>query len=288
MEYCKINEKIFKLWKEFNNDLEKQFQKLDIKNYIPYFFTEEFQDPPDILFIGCNPSITDKTIGDNSFSDYYFENFKNEEKITDTKNKTFYKIQEQDKKLASELMYFKKIKEVSDYVSPNCNWQHIDLLYIRCTKQKNVEQLIHDENLKKFISEQQKITMEVIKKIKPKIIVVINALASKLFKEINNDYIKFNEKSGYYDFNYEEEFSCSCFFSSMLSGQRALDNESLLRLKWHIKKCYNKKLKNSSCNKLPSLINDTVCKFYKTTTSLPFHPNARCLCCLQCKQCEFL
>lgn len=32
MEYCKINEKIFKLWKEFNNDLEKQFQKLDIKN----------------------------------------------------------------------------------------------------------------------------------------------------------------------------------------------------------------------------------------------------------------
>lgn len=134
--------------------------------------------------------------------------------------------------------YFKKFIDISSQVG--LNWTHLDLLFLRETNQKVVKSLA-DSNLgHTFFDEQLKISKKIIERSKPKIIVVNNTYArdllhSELFSSPKYNF-EFDETIGTYRIVKNKELNgIPIFFTSMLTGQRALDLGSYKRLIWHIK-----------------------------------------------------
>lgn len=95
---------------------------------------------------------------------------------------------------------------------------------------------------------------EIIEEAKPQIIVVANTTARLFFgkdknieKDVNiwlNYDFEFDNLIGTHRIKTEGNlFNTPVFFTSMLSGQRAMDNGSFERLQWHINFVLNK-LKN--------------------------------------------
>lgn len=128
--------------------------------------------------------------------------------------------------------YFKKFKDISQTVG--LGWTHIDLLFVRETNQKVVKELEKNELGKKFINEQLNISLTVIENVLPKIIVVNNTYARELLKGRLNS--KFDEEIGTHRITGRNNLhGIPIFFTSMLTGQRALDLGSYERLIWQIK-----------------------------------------------------
>jgi len=126
--------------------------------------------------------------------------------------------------------YFKKFIDISEAVG--IPWSHIDLLFVRETQQFIVKDLFKNELSRDFFEQQLIISKEIIEMTKPKVIIVNNSLARDYFqfetlfdkligtpRIINNQVLE----------------GTPVFFTSMLTGQRALDLGSYERLKWHIK-----------------------------------------------------
>ena len=134
--------------------------------------------------------------------------------------------------LESKIKYkfFNKLKELAKEL--NLPWEHIDLLYMRYTKQKEIEKLFKPEN--SIINKQIDITLNLIQKLDPKIIIIQNAFVSKILQKKLN--LSWNDKIGTY--LYKDKIPV--FLSGMLSGQRALDNGSYDRLKWHMQYALDK------------------------------------------------
>jgi hypothetical protein len=139
--------------------------------------------------------------------------------------------------------YFKKFPDVAK--KAGLAWSHFDLLGIRETKQENISNLLTIANGPTFVAEHLQISKEIIIAAKPKIIVVSNALARDFMGYDNNpkeekrvcmDFdFKFDDDIGTYRITNNGLDGTPVFFSSMLTGQRALDKGSLERLIWHIK-----------------------------------------------------
>ena len=221
---------------EINNEIFTLFEKQENKpECLPYFFPKDVEVNPDLLFIGINPSITKKTRGKIKKENYNIENIHNQEIIDEIKT--------QDESLRDTLPYFNKIQNMVNNNEIE-RYECIDLFYERKTSQKKILAISKNNSveLSDFGEKQFEITKKVIEKINPKIIVVINALASKIFRNIyniaDND---FDAEIGTYKKTIFNDQETIIFFSGMLSGQHALDNESFNRLKWHIK--YVKKIK---------------------------------------------
>ena len=120
---------------------------------------------------------------------------------------------------------------------------HHDLLFVRETSQEKVKEL--NKNFKSFFDNQLIISKEIIQASEPKIIVVINAGARKLFEDLFKDSqcsSPFDESLGAYMYDIgNKETKTPVLFSGMLSGRRALDIGSRESLKWHIRhilRCY--------------------------------------------------
>jgi len=139
--------------------------------------------------------------------------------------------------------YFIKFQEISKGVS--LDWSHTDLLFIRETNQQIVENIIADDknNGASFIYEQLLISKQIIEKCEPKILIVNNTLARKLLgkektekfdKWLDFDFIFDNEIGTYRIIKNNKLENTPVFFTSMLTGQRALDVGSYERLIWHI------------------------------------------------------
>jgi hypothetical protein len=127
--------------------------------------------------------------------------------------------------------YFKKFQDISK--KTNLKWTHIDLLFIRETNQKNIEAIVKTQTGWDFCQKQLEISKQIIQETKPKIIVVSNAYARRLF----GIYFKCSFDNNIGTFRIiENEFlnNTPVFFTSMLTGQRALDLGSYERLIWHI------------------------------------------------------
>lgn len=172
-----------------------------------------------ILFLGINPSFAENELHCNVENYYSLSQFGN-------------------------YRYFKKFEDIGKEC--NCTWTHLDLVFFRETNQRYIDTLINLPNGINFICEQLNISKEIIELSNPKIIVVANTKARQfLGKE------KSNGKNEW--LNYEFEFDhilgtdkivnqnsklngTPVFFTSMLTGQRAIDNGSFERLLWHIKK----------------------------------------------------
>jgi len=121
-------------------------------------------------------------------------------------------------------------------------------MVFRETDQKFIESFLYKENQGvQFIMDQIELAKRRIEHIQPKIIVVSNALARKF---MGKDRFSSNDKEHNvwmdFKFKFDEEKGTDkiigspplpnthVFFTSMLTGQRALDNGSRERLIWHI------------------------------------------------------
>lgn len=230
-----VNEKIMKIWKDNPTESGK---------YSPLLYPK-FKEGG-ILFIGLNPS--------KSKSAFNFIS-KDENALT---FEEFFKKGNMDKckdalikyeKLAKEkYSYFKKFREIKE------DFQHIDLFLYRLTNQEEFKEIIglskkkvngketivEENNFRKFGKKQLELTSDLIQQIKPKIIVVANAFASYIIKHYS-DIFKLNKdenyfsKKGYYKIKIGSN-EIPIIFTSMLTGQRALDNHTFKLLKWHIHK----------------------------------------------------
>ena len=183
-----------------------------------------------ILFIGINPSFNKgKGLLNNDFNNDNDGFYNNDDGHIDRNS------------------YFKKFREISKEV--NFDWAHTDLLFFRETNQKFVNQLLNLEIGKEFIKKQLEISKQIIIQAKPKVIIVSNALARDLMGIFikGEENIEISEPSMKFKFKFDDELgthkiinqkeleNIPVFFTSMLTGQRALDLGSYKRLIWHIK-----------------------------------------------------
>lgn len=163
-----------------------------------------------ILFIGINPSFDEK-------KNKHFKSF-------------FYDVHK------SEVLhgYFRKFEDIA--TKTNMQWSHFDLLFLRETNQNNIKQMHNDILGREFLNEQLKISKKVIENSKPKIIVISNAFARDLFLYECKFETFFDDTIGTHRIiNNNQLDGTPVFFTSMLTGQRALDNGSYERLIWHLK-----------------------------------------------------
>lgn len=186
-----------------------------------------------ILFIGINPSLGKEN---NKTSKNDKDTGKEDKEI-----RIFYpNSQEYDENTHP---YFKKFIEI--HKETGLPWTHLDLFYIRNSNQKEIEILFEESVTKDFAKEQYLISKEIIELARPRVIVVNNAYARKWLtdKQTNNDCFKckFDNEIGTYRIQDNPILvNTPIFFTSMLTGQRALDLGSYERLKWHIKFVLNK------------------------------------------------
>jgi hypothetical protein len=202
----------FSVEKEFGNEIRKiwdeaKYDSIESKNR--GFAVQDDIKYNSLMFIGINPSyngIPGNLFYDNSHGETH--------------------------------KYFKKFIEISSEVG--LNWSHQDLLFLRETNQKEVKSLGENNLGHVFYDEQLKISKKIIETTKPKIIVVNNTYARDLLHSQSFTTPK-------YDFEFDEKIGTErivnneilngvpIFFTSMLTGQRALDLGSYKRLIWHIK-----------------------------------------------------
>lgn len=190
-----------------------------------------------LLFIGINPSYKEGAINEKNES--YFINL-NQEGKNEINGKQY--------------PYFKKFVDITNRINKKqeensskiINWSHMDLLFHRETKQHFIENLKKEKNGIEFINEQLKIAEKILINSKPKIIIVSNTKARNFLKgkedkiSIGFDF-KFNNELGTYTITNNQNLNGTpVFFTSMLTGQRALDNGSYERLVWHINYVLNK------------------------------------------------
>jgi len=168
-----------------------------------------------LLFIGINPSRWKKEKIP----------FCNEDRCTPS----FYPLSQK-----SGHRYFNKFPDIA--LRTGVQWTHFDLLYINKTKQNIVKTIITKPNGKEFIEEQLRLSKSILDLCAPKVIIVNNAMARDLMRDNLEMNFVFDEKIGTHRWN-----KIPVFFTSMLTGQRALDNGSYERLVWHIKQVLNPK-----------------------------------------------
>lgn len=170
-----------------------------------------------ILFVGVNPSYT-----------------------LEDKQNIFYEAK-------PDIQYFRKFNELvnGDYETNfGINWTHLDLLFLKETKQKKIPLYFKFQAGIDFINAQLRLSQAIIEQSEPKIIVVSNTLARHFLGYDKNEHVthwmgykfKFDNKIGTHRITSKGNLeNTPIFFSSMLSGQRALDIGSFQRLKWHIR-----------------------------------------------------
>lgn len=223
--------------KRITNQIEVNYKEAELclsflENIEPELFkrgiaVEKANPVGAILFIGINPS------------------FKDGDPVPGTpKYNSIYEWTSPDEKTHP---YFNKSIEIADSEGIQLPFGHHDLFPIREREQGVLERMFDNDNngrliskkeYKQFIDASLSWSQETIRVCKPKIIVVVNAFASRLFFDYSllgfAPRKQWNEDLGV-DFIQIKETWVPIMFSGMLSGQRALDNQSEFRLRWHIR-----------------------------------------------------
>ena len=220
----KYNQEISRLWKlKFDNAI-KSTKNTNVK--FKQFCFHVKQDESPIWFFGMNPSLPRPLK----------EIFNPDNDLTDN---LIYDLKVEQEEMHGELQYFLKAIE---FFEKDVGIQELetpvfhDLYPVRHTKQKEFVQFIKHEENKEFREKLDEATKELIDGIMPDIIVIANAKASKLMQKI---FFGRNEYNGETKLTYElDGKKTDMIFSSMLSGQRALDTYSRSRLAREISKTW--------------------------------------------------
>lgn len=193
------------------------------------FQYDEDEKESDVLFLGMNPSFTgQKQVGSYEWTREW------------TRGKDYFKP------------FFTIEEKLKIEYSLGIKWTHYDLFAFRETKQANIKKLLmSNEEGRVFLFQQLEILKERLVQTQPKVIVASNALIrtflgmkrkedEKTPTEVGiwlGDWIKtkFDPKVGTHVILQPAELkNTKIFFTSMLSGQRALDLGTRERLIWHI------------------------------------------------------
>lgn len=235
-----INNKIIRLWKD-----EKKDEK---KARAPHLYSDFIKNG--ILFIGLNPS----KLNIYKIKKPLEEKYKDQAKtiLKELKHRPKYlkdllkadipKIAKMTQIIKDVHPYFAKCRDISDRT--HTIWEHIDLFSEIETEQEKIKKNYFEKKeknsdmikLKPFAEKQFEINIQAIEAIEPKVIVVINALASKIIEQYYDDknkLSKFDVDKGFHTVKLNN-ITIPIFFSSMLTGQRALDDGSYERLVWQI------------------------------------------------------
>ena len=219
-EFVKQYPKIIKIW--------DKYQHIEHTKYTPLLYDAPQDENGNyiegaIIFVGINPGFAEKDKANEvfHFSKNRIVNYAGIKYDLDT----------------SDWAYFKAFRNVmselkNKYENTN-DWGHIDLSFFRETNQKRAEEYYYnkDPNVHGFIWDQLAISIELLKAIKPSVIVVCNAFACKLISNWYKGGLEstYNLKTGLYSME-----GIPLLKAAMLSGQRAMDIGSRERLIWHI------------------------------------------------------
>lgn len=222
-----INQAAFDLWERTFTDQDDVL--------MPLIYPSIREDA--ILFIGLNPSFNEKWfvtifrgLGLQGVDPLAFYHWRNR---ADFDWAVALKIERLGR---NQYPYFNKFKDIAKHA--NSEWEHLDLFFYRETSQEQFKQRVyHKKRLSEFGQHQVELAKTLITQSKPKVIVVANAFASSLFQNLFPD-VRFDERCGYHHTPIEGR-AIPTFFSSMLTGGRAMDVGSYERLRWHVKQAVN-------------------------------------------------
>ncbi len=232
----KINEKIVKIWNDFSK----------IHNGRAPLFYGDFSEK-EFLSIGLNPSFSKERFLNNAIKEVTGDSIDAEEffKWDDVKkhlDEFIKKSLEIDNMARNSYPFHLALIEIAEQIGFKGNYEFVDMFLLRETSQGNLEPCIcenkrcnNSPKLNDFGKKQFDLLVEIIQTINPKIILVANALASKIFKNELSSSLEWEEEIGTYVLTVNN-VNCPVFLSGMISGQRALDIFSKERLIWHMKK----------------------------------------------------
>jgi hypothetical protein len=238
--YKKYHTKIVKAWKMVK---KKEFKKL----YARKAFAQDVLYKDGLLFLGVGASFFDgcEETCNKKYHPVQYETYKG-------------RIGEDEKKGYN---YYKPMIKLAKKTGFDNNWSNIDITLFRETNQSILESFFQNSSLANIMQEQLNLATRMIKDVEPKIIIASNTLVRKIFcleifQERGEKKFKSEVKS---EFCFDTSKSVikkygtplisaprssytgkalkktPIFFTSMLSGQRALDLGSFDRLIWHIK-----------------------------------------------------
>lgn len=189
------------------------------------------REPGQPLFVGLNPShktVDEELLGvRNPFS----EDLRDSHRVASILHREESVLGVNGK---SPHPYFGKFSELVQ--SPL--WNHVDVLAVRHTKQAELKGAlgIDDEGrFPPFVDNQIDIMLTLMDVLEPPVVVVVNALAANILLYKLADQLKWNETLGTYE-RQTEGRATPWLMSGMLTGQRALDNHSFKRLRWHVQR----------------------------------------------------
>jgi hypothetical protein len=206
----------------------------------------------DILFVGVNPSFidTDKSLHFvkincmKNDSTAYLSNLKksNFEALfydLDSVNSNIKTLGDIHKVFRQNYSYFKKFNHIADQL--NVTIEHLDLLPVRETSQKLVVKLLSQNQ--EFTNACFDIFLSALKQISPKAIIIENSFIRDLL--INSSHPEIRNYFPSYDFKSFKssdvgtpinKYGMAVYYTSMLTGQRAIDLGSYNRLIWSLNK----------------------------------------------------
>lgn len=142
--------------------------------------------------------------------------------------------------------YFRKfgqiVNHLDGYAAPplSCSertWNHVDTLAVRWNSQRELERALgidkNGETRLEYVQRQIVLTQNLIDALRPRIVVVVNALASTILKAALGGHLRWDAAAGC-DIRKVRGRTVPWIFSGMLTGQRALDNHTVRLLTWHV------------------------------------------------------
>ncbi|TPJ58658.1 hypothetical protein [Mesorhizobium sp. B2-6-1] len=218
MAWDVLNAEILAIWRE-------HFAVQEEGVLAPLFYPDH--GPPELLFVGFNPSFkieaTQARAPDVDVGEFYRWREFIDERIP--------KMQDIQHRFLEDFPYFAPMREIAEHVG--MKWAHLDLYPWRNTNQQQTIDFLDGRPALKLRLD--RLFEATIRRLKPAIIVVANAYASKCFKLLFEGHLPFDDKVGFHRLEMDSK-PTAVFFSSMLTGQRALDTGSLERLRWHVRK----------------------------------------------------
>lgn len=216
-DYANINYEIIAVWKEFPTERGDK---------IPLLFPPSCDDC--VLFISFNPSFPDELRNRRWIHSY---------DINTLNTINLKQVIKQEIETQNSLRYFNILRDIA--IALHLPWSHLDVFMLRETSQEKAKPKVYDgatKQLTRFGQRQFDLFTKALQISSPKVIVVINALASAIIKAQLR--LKHNTIDGCY-YVPDDKIKAPFFLSSMLSGQRALDIYNRERLIWHIKQKIN-------------------------------------------------
>jgi len=269
-------DEIYVAWKKAEKDIlgkkDKPIIKVsDIKKFFDHdAFVQDTLYKNGLLFLGigasfqkgCEKSVDRKLSADYKYSVQYETDHLNKggRGTDDYYNRKKDENAGKDKEVAYQ--YYRPMNYIADETGYDRNWSNIDVTLFRTKNQKVVEFFFRQKKFINVMENQLRLAKKLITIAEPEMIIASNALVREVLNyhptikiketkegkkiEVNSG-LKFdndNETMRKYGTPLiclpDKQQKIPIFFTSMLSGQRALDNGSIERLVWHIKNIKDK------------------------------------------------